>query len=254
MRFQKIAYAVMRASAPELAWITTKMEAEIKRSWKSGGVGLMFAVLFGVAISFMLRGTAGIGELVPQSETFERARAPDGSPSMSGRSSNLTVVLFTDYRCPACRGSDEAVIKAVQEDGRVDLIVRPVTLFGEESERAARVALAADKQGRFLAMHRALMSAAKIDDAGVAQAARRAGVNLAQLKADLVHHRHIIDGIINRNRWAAFGLGLAGTPSYLIGRYRVMGALSGDQLERVFRQARAHDAELPSSASKRIET
>ena len=230
------------------------MEAEITGSWKSGGVGLMLAVLFGLAISFMLKATAVIGELTPESETFERARAPDGSPSMSGRSSNLTVVLFTDYRCPACRSSDEAVIKAVQEDGRVDLIVRPLTLFGEESERAARVALVADKQGRFLAMHRALMSAAKIDDAGVIQAARRAGANLAQLNADLAGDKHIIDRTINRNRLAAFGLGLAGTPSYLIGRYRVMGALSGDQLERVFRQARAHDAELSSSAQKRIET
>ena len=102
---------------------------QITRSWKSGGVGLLLAVLFGLAISFMLKATAVIGELTPESETFERARAPDGSPSMSGRSSNLTVVLFTDYRCPACRSSDEALIKAVQEDGRVDLIVRPLTLL-----------------------------------------------------------------------------------------------------------------------------
>lgn len=204
----------------------------------------MLSILLGAAISFVLSETADIGELVPQSETFELARAPDGSPHIAGRPGTVTVVLFTDYRCPACRSSDDALIKAVKEDGRVDLIVRPLTVFGEESERAARVALAADKQGRFLAMHRALMSAAKIDDNGVVQAARRAGVDIKQLRADLVRNRASIDAAINHNRLAAFGLGLAGTPSYLIGRYRVMGALSARQLRRVFRQARAHDAAL----------
>ena len=162
------------------------------------------------------------------------------------RASTITAVLFTDYRCPACRGSDEALMRAVNEDGHVDLIVRPLTLFGEESDRAARVALAADKQGRFLAMHRALMAASQIDADGIVLAARHAGVNLEQLKADLVRDGPSIAKALGRNRLAAFGLGFAGTPSYLIGRYRVMGALSARQLRRLLRQARAHDGGLGS--------
>ncbi len=130
-------------------------------------------------------------------------------------------------------------MQPVREDGHVDLIVRPLTLFGKESERGARVALAADKQGRFLAMHRALMSAAKIDDPGNDASARRAGVNLAQLKADLVRDKTSIESTLDRNRAAAFGLGIAGTPSYLIGCYRVVGALTLSELRRVLSQARA---------------
>ena len=104
--------------------------------------------------------------------------------------------------------------------------------------------IAADKQGRFLAMHRALMSAAQIDFDGVVLAALDADVNLKRLKADMAQNSVSIDSTIARNRLAAFGLGLNGTPSYLIGRYRVMGALSQRQIRRLLRQARTDGAAM----------
>ena len=220
------------------------MESVGKRMPTRGSAGLLLAILLGTAFSFALRETADIGQLVLQPEPVERARARDGSPRLVGRSSTVTVVLFTDYRCPACRSSDKEIVDAVIEDGHVDLVVRPLTLFGHESQRAARVALAADKQGRFLAMHRTLMSASQIDDAGVVLAALEAGVNFERLKADLAQNSVSIDSTIARNRLAAFGLGLNGTPSYLIGRYRVMGALSQRQIRRLLRQARADGAAI----------
>ena len=225
------------------------MHPAVARSWLGGRSGLLLAVLIGAAASLFLSQTADIGELISDSEALERAQASDGSPRLTGRSSTVTAVLFTDYRCPACRSSDKALIQAVMEDGHVDLIVRPLTIFGPESERAARVGLAADRQGRFLAMHRELMSAAKINDAGIARAAQRADVNLVQLRAKLIRNRTSINEAIARNRVAAFGLGISGTPTYLIGRYRIIGALSSSQLHQLFRQARA-DEPAESGASK----
>ena len=211
------------------------------RSWSSGRAGLLLVVTLGTAASLFLRETAEIGELLPFSEAVELAQLADGSPRLMGRPSTVTAVLFTDYRCPACRQSDRAIMQTVREDGHVNLIVRPLILFGEESERGARAALAADRQGRFLAMHRALMSAPKIDDDGVTNASRRAGVDLKRLQIDLVQERATIDRAIARNRVAAFGLGISGTPSYLIGRYRVEGALSPREFRRLLRQARARE-------------
>lgn len=218
--------------------------------WVSGRAGLALVILAGAAASVLLNQTADIGQLVPHSDAFERSLARDGSPRISARSSTVTAVLFTDYRCPACRQSDGAIMQAIMADGHVDLIVRPLIFFGDESELGARAALAADNQGRFLAMHRALMSAPKIDDDGLADAAQRAGVDMKQLRIDLLREKATIDSVIARNRVAAFGLGISGTPSYLIGRYRVAGAISAPELRRLLRQARARDAASLESGAR----
>lgn len=212
------------------------------RSWMGGRTGLALALIVGASISLLLGHESGVGELTPPSETIDKARAADGSPRILVRSSTVTVVLFTDYRCPACRGSDEALLQAITEDGHADLVIRPLTLFGEESARAARAALAADRQGRFLPMHRALMAVRRIDDEGLTQAARRAGIDPSRLQTEMASHAKVSEQIINRNRLAAFGLGFQGTPSYLIGRYRVTGALSARKIRRLLKEARESDA------------
>lgn len=213
-----------------------------QKSWIGGPAGLALAIIVGAFVSFLLNQGSGVGQLAPPSETLDKARAADGSPRILVRSSTVTVVLFTDYRCPACRGSDEALLQAVEEDGHTDLVVRPLTLFGEESARAARAAIAADRQGRFLQMHRALMGAPRIDDEGLAHAARRAGIAPSRLETEMTSSADNIDQIIKRNRLAAFSLGFQGTPSYLIGRYRVTGALSARQIRRLLERARESDA------------
>ena len=102
-----------------------------QKSWIGGPAGLAFAIVVGASVSFLLKEGSGVGELAPPSETIDKARAADGSPRILARSSTVTVVLFTDYRCPACRGSDEALLQTIDEDGHADLVVRPLTLFGE---------------------------------------------------------------------------------------------------------------------------
>lgn len=56
-----------------------------------------------------------------------------------------------------------------------------------------------------------------VDDASVCRAVEQAGGSSQQVEADLVRHRAMIVRQLERHRLQAFGLGLEGTPSYLIG-------------------------------------
>ena len=75
-----------------------------------------------------------------------------GVPAEGDPSGSVTVVEFFDYACGYCKRSLDAMQSAVERTGvRVEL--REYPILGAGSERAARLALAADLQGRYLDAH-----------------------------------------------------------------------------------------------------
>ena len=72
-----------------------------------------------------------------------------GVPGVGSESAPVTVVEFFDYRCGYCKRSLDAVHLALERtDVRVEL--REYPILGDESARAVRAALAADRQGCYL--------------------------------------------------------------------------------------------------------
>jgi protein-disulfide isomerase len=65
-----------------------------------------------------------------------------------------------------------------------------------------------------------------------------AGVDVDRAKADLSANAKAIDGMLARNNEAAEGLGFRGTPSFIVGKFRVPGVLTMDQFELVIADAR----------------
>lgn len=161
------------------------------------------------------------------------------SPQTSEGSASLTVVMFTDYQCPACRTAAPALQAAIARDGNVRLVYRDWPIFGEGSVRAARVALAAHRQGIYPSLHDQLMKSGSFDDAALQDAVETAGGDWQRLKADLLAHGTAIENRIAANSWDAFALGLRGTPGYLIGPLLVEGALTEREFVRALEQARS---------------
>src|SRR5690606_18407885 len=95
---------------------------------------------------------------------------------------DLTVVMFTDYQCPACRKADPALRAALARDGNVRVVYKDWPVFGERSEYAAKVALAAHRQGIYCAVHHALMNAPSLDHAALREVIVRAGGDWTQLQ------------------------------------------------------------------------
>lgn len=174
-----------------------------------------------------------------------RAILADRSPpSIGPASADLTMQVFTDYRCPACRRADPAMHRAVADDGRVRLVYRDWPIFGDASRRAAHVALASGS--RYPAVHRALMAEPRaLTDAVLRDAVTAAGGDPDRLPGDWAKHRAAIDARLAANARAAATLGLRGTPAYLVGPLIVTGAMDEGGFARAFAAARAAQQQRP---------
>lgn len=200
---------------------------------------LVALALLGMLVAYALRTSRPLGVDVGASPSAVQMLEDRGSPQVVQGEGNLTVVMFTDYQCPSCRLADPALRAAIARDGDVRVIYRDWPIFGERSERAARVALAAHRQGIYPAVHQRLMTSVSLDDGALRLAVEQAGGSWERVEADLVTHETEISDQLADNSRDAFALGLAGTPGYLIGPLRVEGALTEAEFLRAFGQARS---------------
>ena len=166
------------------------------------------------------------------------ADAP-GYPSTGPADADVTLVVFSDYACPVCRATQPALDAAVRADGRVRVVDRDWPIFGPASTHAARVALAAQYQGIYQPVHDALMRAPNLEDATLQRAVEQAGGSWAKLQADLKRHGPAIDALITGSGEDALRLGLPGTPGYLVGPIRIVGAASEKQFRDAIARARS---------------
>jgi protein-disulfide isomerase len=201
----------------------------------------LLAILMAAAmlVSLALRSDAPIGTHVGDQPLARSVRQDRSPPVAENTSADVTLIVFTDYQCPACRLAHAPMHRAVARDGRVRVVYKEWPIFGQLSERAARMALAADYQGIYPPVHDALMAGGRPDDRALKQAVEQAGGSWGQLRIDLDRHCAAIDAQLARNREQAFGLGLMGTPGYLIGPILVRGALGEAEFLRAFSEARA---------------
>jgi len=202
---------------------------------------LLALVSLGLLVSYALRNSRTLGEYVGTSPTVVQILADHRAPQEIRGEGNLTVVIFTDYQCPSCRMADPALRAAMARDGNVRVVYRDWPVFGERSERAARVALAAHRQGVYSALHHRLMTSASLADPALRVAVEEVGGDWEQLEADLLTDGPEIADQLARNARDAFALGLVGTPGYLIGPLLVEGALTEREFLRAFDQARSNE-------------
>ncbi len=199
----------------------------------------LFAVIaVAAALSWLLQTRRPVGEDVSNNALALDVRNDRFSPVEGQSAADLTLIVFTDYRCPACRAAHPAMKRAVAKDGQVRIVYKEWPIFGDASERAAKVAIASNFQNIYPLVHDRLMTGPADGDAALRAAVERSGGNWPKLQSDLTRNSAQIDAQLGRNRMQAFGLGLGGTPGYLIGPILVRGALNEGEFTRVFKQAR----------------
>lgn len=135
----------------------------------------------------------------------------------------VTVVEFFDYNCGFCRRAMPDVVKLVENDDKVKLVLKELPIFGEESEDAAKGALAAGMQDRYFEMHQKLFSEpGKANKEKVLRIANDIGLDVTQLENDMESEQ--VEAALEEARMLAQELGLQGTPLYLIGDRIIPGA------------------------------
>lgn len=202
-------------------------------------LSLVALVILGASLASFLNANRPLGRSVAGSAAAAEILARRGSPETVEGKGDLTVVVFTDYDCSACRMASPVFRRSVARDGNIRVVYKDWPIFGERSERAAAVALASDQQGIYTQVHHRLMMLSDIDDAALRAAVEAAGGEWAKLESHFLTHGSEIEKQVLANRMDALSLGLQGTPAYLIGSTLVEGALTEREFLRAIDQARA---------------
>ncbi len=170
----------------------------------------------------------------------ELDRDPD-SPVLGNPDGDVVVVEFFDYRCPYCVRVAEPLREAVEDDGNIRLVMKEFPILGPESMVAARMALAAEKQGKYEELHFAMMTVSgKLTEEKAFKIAEKIDLDMDQLRRDMEAPE--IDAMLQRNFALAQALQINGTPAFVIGDEVVRGAIDMTTLRQIVGQTRANSS------------
>jgi predicted DsbA family dithiol-disulfide isomerase len=158
----------------------------------------------------------------------------------------VPVASFSDYNCPYCRVQTERLAEMAQGGG-IEVAWHELPLLGDTSVTAARAALAAKRQGAYLAFHRRLMRTmflpspeyldVLVDDIGVDRERFLADMQSAEVEDE-----------IRRSRALARIFGFIGTPALVVGRTVVQGQLGHATIAKLIERERT-EGPVPGCAA-----
>lgn len=132
---------------------------------------------------------------------------------------DLTVVEFIDYRCGVCRRFNQEVHDLVEADGNIRLILKEFPILGQDSDASARFAVAVKQ----IAGDEAYM---KAHDALISLRTPATLENLRKIAADIgvdgdevvnTMNTDSVSDVLRKNAQLAERMGIAGTPTFVIG-------------------------------------
>jgi protein-disulfide isomerase len=160
----------------------------------------------------------------------------------------VPIAAFSDYLCPFCKiltARLDALDAA--SPGRLALHWHEWPLLGPASDAAARAALAAERQGAYVAFQQALMRARFVATEGfVMSMARRLDIDGAQMLADM--QSPAVTQRIETSKALARLFRFSGTPSMVVGRTVVTGAITEARLAALI-DAEAAAGPVPGCAA-----
>ena len=158
-------------------------------------------------------------------------------PVLGNPDGDVTLIEFFDYRCGYCRIMAEPMQSLLAQDPDLRIVMKEFPILGPDSLLASRAALAAHRQGGYEAMHWALLAENRIDEQVIRRLAAAQGLDVEQLAVDMQADPvadHIQDNIL-----LAQGLGVNGTPSFIIGDTVLPGAVPVERLVGLLAEQRA---------------
>jgi protein-disulfide isomerase len=192
-----------------------------------------------------LQAEDGEARSVLAARAAEVFRDPD-SPVGGNPEGDITMVEFFDYNCPYCRQVASVMAEAEAGDPGLRVVYKEFPILGPESVFAAKAALAADRQGRYVEFHHALMDAnGRVDETSVLSIAEKVGLDVDRLKQDM--QDPAIQAEIDGNLELAQALRITGTPGFVIGDQFLRGATDLETMTGLIEAARNEKATGPTA-------
>jgi protein-disulfide isomerase len=127
----------------------------------------------------------------------------------------------------------------IAQDHKVAIVYKDWPIFGGVSVYAAKAALAATWQGKYLVAHDTLITGPRLTQEDQVDAELKgAGIDMTQLAKDRTSHAAEIVALLKRSDTEAHALGIRGTPGVLVGRQVLPGTVNLAGLKLLVANAR----------------
>jgi len=167
----------------------------------------------------------------------ENSQAIFNSPrnvTLGNKSGDVTFVEFFDYNCGYCKRAMTDMMDLMKADPKLKVVLKEFPVLSEGSVEAAKVAVAVRMQdpggAKYLDFHQRLLGGrGPADKARALAAAKEAGLDVTRLEKDMASPE--AKATIDENFKLAESMGMNGTPSYVIGKQVVVGAIGVEGLK-----------------------
>lgn len=157
-------------------------------------------------------------------------------PFMGSDKPKVTIIEFFDYNCGYCKKSLDAITELLRSEFDLKVSFREYPILSPSSRTAAKAALAARKQGKYFALHSALMSMqGNLNEDKIFQAASNLKIDINKLKKDM--NNIDIENILQENEDLARKLNIRGTPTFIINGKLYAGALELNKLKTIINES-----------------
>ena len=163
-----------------------------------------------------------------------------GDPAFGPADAKVTVIEYFDFRCPGCKATAPEVVRMVQAHPDVRFVFKDWPILDGPtngvSHYAARAALAAHEQGKYLPVFQALMAEPALSEPAIDAILAANGVSLAQAEtamAGTAIARRLAD-----TQTSATAMALIGTPTFFVNG-TAMDSIEPAALDRAIREAKA---------------
>jgi len=184
------------------------------------------ALVFGIAAQGITQGWREARVERAVAANAEQVFRLPASPVAGNPDGDVSVVTFYDPNCPYCREAAPVLKKLIDDDSKVRLVLKELPMLGPDSEAAARLMLAANRQGKYFDMFERMLTTP--DRANTDKALRVAGdlgLDTAQLEKDAADPA--IDETLAATTQLAKTIGVNGVPFVIVGD-RVIGVTGKD--------------------------
>ena len=164
---------------------------------------------------------------------------------LGNKDGDVTFVEFFDYNCGYCKRAMTDMLDLMKTDSKLKVVLKEFPVLSEGSVDAAKVAVAVRMQDpggkKYLDFHQRLLGGrGPADKTHAMAAAKEAGLDTARIEKDLASPE--VRATLEENFKLAEAMGMNGTPSYVIGKQVVIGAVGLEGLKEKIGIARCGKA------------
>ncbi len=160
----------------------------------------------------------------------------DGEPFVGNPNAPITIAIWSDFQCSACRVNEERLVSALipeyVKDGKVKIVFKDFAFFGPDSTNLALTGRAVwdAYPDKYYEWHKNIFTSQAGTNSGWASMANIekltasiSGIDIAVIKKLLVEKKAVYEQLVNNSKAEGASFGVNATPSIVVADQLIVG-------------------------------